>query len=106
MNWYNQVFNKSDDLQKSGHLFFDPYSSNMEKWYKEIGQVLSVSDFEGSHQAIAESMATGSIPAIRNWESLLNLSEKILTLKHLKVNPSSVVTFPRDSLMNISYAIN
>ncbi|MBN2319356.1 MAG: glycosyltransferase family 4 protein [Acidobacteria bacterium] len=68
MNWYRKVFDGLSDLQKINRVVFDPHSPDMEKWYRDIGQVLSVSDFEGSHQAVAEGMASGCVPVIRNWE--------------------------------------
>ncbi|SEH05613.1 glycosyltransferase [Candidatus Venteria ishoeyi] len=67
IKWYTQVFHELEDLKKSGHLYFDPHNSDMDQWYKQIGHILSVSDFEGSHQAVAEAMASGSVPCIRNW---------------------------------------
>lgn len=67
MNWYEQILGDIKDLTKSGNLILDPQGPQMEEWYENIGHVLSVSDFEGSHQAVAEAMAAGSIPVIRNW---------------------------------------
>lgn len=67
MAWYNQVFNDLADLQQEGAIVFDPHGPDMASWYQEIGHILSVSDFEGSHQAVAEGMAAGCVPAIRDW---------------------------------------
>lgn len=47
---------------------FDGWSNNMGEWYRNIGFILSVSDFEGTHQAVAEGGASGAMPIIRNWE--------------------------------------
>lgn len=68
MAWYNRVFEDQSDLRSAGAVIFDPHGPDMAKWYQGIGHILSVSDFEGSHQAVAEGMATGCVPAIRDWE--------------------------------------
>lgn len=38
------------------------------RWFRGIGVILSVSDAEGSHQAVAEGMASGCVPCIRGWD--------------------------------------
>lgn len=68
MAWYNQVFDDLDELRQDGAVVFDPHGPDMAAWYQGIGHILSVSDFEGSHQAVAEGMAAGCVPAIRDWE--------------------------------------
>jgi glycosyltransferase involved in cell wall biosynthesis len=68
MAWYNNIFSEANDLISAGSIIFDPHSPDMAAWYQQIGHILSVSDFEGSHQAVAEGMASGCVPTIRNWE--------------------------------------
>lgn len=67
MEWYDSMFSDLSDLEKSGGVKFDDHSPDMSEWYRDIGWILSTSDFEGSHQAIAEGMAAGCIPIIRDW---------------------------------------
>jgi hypothetical protein len=40
----------------------------MNEFYSRIGLILSGSDYEGSHHSVAESMASGVVSVIRNWE--------------------------------------
>jgi glycosyltransferase involved in cell wall biosynthesis len=68
MAWYGRIFEDLADLRAAGAVIFDPHGPDMASWYQGIGHILSVSDFEGSHQAVAEGMATGCVPAIRDWE--------------------------------------
>jgi glycosyltransferase involved in cell wall biosynthesis len=68
MAWYTRIFDELAGLRKAGSVVFDPHGSDMAGWYQGIGHILSVSDFEGSHQAVAEGMASGCVPAIRDWE--------------------------------------
>ena len=55
---------KIKELQLENHIIFEPYTEHPEIWLMKIGFILSVSDIEGSHQAVAESMTTGTIPCI------------------------------------------
>jgi glycosyltransferase involved in cell wall biosynthesis len=68
MAWYDEVFLDAKELQEDKAIFFDSHGSDMSEWYSKIGHILSLSDFEGSHQAVAEGMASGAVPAIRDWE--------------------------------------
>ena len=66
-------------LSKSPHkssVKFDGFDSNPGKWYAKCGFILSTSDFEGSHQAVAEGMAQGCIPVVRDWKSADRLYPK------------------------------
>ncbi len=49
-------------------VVFDGWDANMGEWYRKIGFILSVSDFEGTHQSVAEGGASGALPIMRNWE--------------------------------------
>ena len=40
------------------------FDNQVDVWFQKVGWILSTSDIEGSHQAIAEGMATGCIPII------------------------------------------
>ncbi len=67
-DYYNRFYDtiKSDGLENS--VIFEPHGQDVPGWFKNVGFILSTSDFEGSHQSVAEGMAAGSIPIIRNWQ--------------------------------------
>lgn len=67
MAWYDALYARIDKLP-AGSVVFEPHGDDMAPWYAGMGFILSTSDFEGSHQAVAEGMAAGCIPVIRNWE--------------------------------------
>lgn len=48
-------------------VFFDPSGRDMASWFEGIGVILSTSDLEGSHVALAEGMASGALPIVRPW---------------------------------------
>lgn len=58
-------------LEASPHrnaVHFDEFDPEPGRWYAQCGFILSTSDYEGSHQSVAEGMAQGCIPVIRDWE--------------------------------------
>lgn len=66
--WYEEVYARIRALPNPDGVVFEPHGDDMPDWFSTVGYLISTSDFEGSHQAVAESMATGCIPVIRDWE--------------------------------------
>ncbi len=65
--WYDDIFKKFDYLFQKGVVELIPFSDDISEFYSSVDYILSMSDSEGSHQAIAEAMFSGCIPIIRNW---------------------------------------
>jgi hypothetical protein len=59
-----------------GAVAFDPPGRDMARWYRRIGQVLSMSDIESFHLAAAEGMASGAVPVIRPWPGASEIYDK------------------------------
>ena len=51
-------------LNDEQNIVFEKFTDKPELWMQKIRYLLSVSDIEGSHQAVAEAMANGTIPFI------------------------------------------
>jgi glycosyltransferase involved in cell wall biosynthesis len=62
--YYERFFAR---VRESEGVHFDAFG-DVTPWLATIGTVLSTSDYEGSHQAVAEGMAAGVVPCIRSWE--------------------------------------
>jgi len=68
MKWYEtQMKRLEEDPHLIGQVHFDGWGNNVPEWFSEVGFILSVSDFEGSHQAVAEGAASGAVPIIIEW---------------------------------------
>jgi glycosyltransferase involved in cell wall biosynthesis len=65
--YYERLFSTLEEAKADGSVVFDPHGDDVADWFRNVGYVLSTSDFEGSHQAVAEGMAAGAVPVIRNW---------------------------------------
>lgn len=54
-------------------VHFDEPGRDMARWYESVGVILSTSDLEGSHVALAEGMASGALPVARPWPGIRTL---------------------------------
>jgi len=68
MNWYREQFDRIEsDSDLNGHVHFDAWGPDVPKWFTKINHILSVSDYEGSHQAVAEGASSGAVPTVLKW---------------------------------------
>jgi glycosyltransferase involved in cell wall biosynthesis len=67
-DYFNDFFAGVDSSAARNSIVFDAHGDDMPLWYSKVGFILSASDHEGSHQAVAEGMAAGCIPIVRNWD--------------------------------------
>ena len=56
-----------------GGVHFDGEGRDMAAWFQQIGFILSTSDLEGSHVALAEGTVSGAIPVARRWPGIETL---------------------------------
>lgn len=66
-DYYEAFYKRINRSEFVNAVVFDPQGNDMPEWFSKISFILSTSEHEGSHQAVAEGMAAGSIPIIRNW---------------------------------------
>lgn len=64
---YQEFFRDLRELEQQGLARFDGYDAAMEAFYAETGWILSLSDFEGCHTAVAEGGVMGCLPLMLNW---------------------------------------
>ena len=66
--YYKQYDRIKKNIRLKNAVIFDGYDNNMPEWYQKIDFILSPSDFESFHYALADGVASGCIPVIWNWE--------------------------------------
>lgn len=71
--WETVLFRLRVDPMLRGAVHFDAPGRDMAAWFEQIGVVLSTSDLEGSHVALAEGMASGALPISRPWPGIRTL---------------------------------
>jgi tetratricopeptide (TPR) repeat protein len=58
----------------SDRISFDPWTHDIAGWLQDVGFILSTSEREGTHEAVAEGMASGAVPVVRNWPAVASLA--------------------------------
>ena len=68
MAWYEaQMMRLEEEEGLIDAVIFDGWGDDVPEWLAGVGFILSVSDFEGSHQAVAEGASSGAFPIIVKW---------------------------------------
>ncbi len=80
---YDELYRRIELAPWRDSVFFDGHGYDMPKWYQKIGYIVSTSDFEGSHQAVAEGMASGAIPLMLPWDGAETVYPKQLIFSDL-----------------------
>lgn len=66
--YYNRFYASIQSYGLQDHVVEEAQGSDVPEWFRHIGFVISPSEFESFHMAIAEGMASRAIPIIRNWK--------------------------------------
>lgn len=64
---YDALYKRIKEAPWGDNVVFDGHGNDMPEWFQKIGYIISTSDFEGSHQAVAEGMASGAVPLMLPW---------------------------------------
>ena len=74
MDWYHAQYQRlQDDPLLRDAVVFDGHGDDMPQWYAGIDFVLSVSEHESFHLAVAEGAAAGCTPVVLPWEGASEL---------------------------------
>ncbi|TCI77796.1 glycosyltransferase [Exiguobacterium sp. SH0S1] len=76
----------ADRVEWSGH------GDDMASWYEQIGFILSTSDFESFHLAVAEGMASGAYPVIRHWDGAETIYRREWIMDDWSQAPARILT--------------
>jgi glycosyltransferase involved in cell wall biosynthesis len=66
--YYERIYAKINAGPLRHKVIFDPPANDVQHWLRMIGAVVSPSDFESFHMAVAEGAASGALPVVWNWE--------------------------------------
>ena len=77
-DYYEQQFQRihASPLLASS-VVFDPLGPDVAAWFRKIGHILSPSDFESFHLAIAEGAASGALPRIMEREGAAEIFDPV-----------------------------
>ena len=69
LDYYYEQYKRinSNPLLKKA-IIFDGFANDMPLWYQKIDFILSTSDFESFHYALADGVSSGCLPIVWNWD--------------------------------------
>lgn len=67
LDYYNEIYQLIKDKQIEDRVIFSGWGNDVALWYQNIDFILSPSDFESFHYALADGILAGCIPVIWNW---------------------------------------
>ena len=68
MDFYTRLYSEIEaDPYLNRSIFFEPWGNDMAFWYRKIDVILSPSDFESFHYALADGVLSGCHPIVWPW---------------------------------------
>ncbi|NMT65218.1 hypothetical protein [Marinobacter orientalis] len=69
LTYYEELYKKiANNPHLKGHVIFDGWGNDVEQWYKKVDFILSPSDNESFHYALADGAMAGCIPLMWPWK--------------------------------------
>ena len=66
--YFTSLFQRIDKSPHKSSIIFQDFGEDVHEWFRNIGFILSTSEVESFHSAVAEGMMSGSIPMIMGWQ--------------------------------------
>lgn len=99
LEYYYQVYEKIENSPLiKGKVYFEGWGNNVAQFYSQVDYILSPSDFESFHYALADGVVSGCYPIVWSWDEAGDLYtpdwlvsdvsgavEKILNFRKLNV---------------------
>lgn len=67
-DYYQRVYARINEGPLRYRVMFDPQGNDVHQWLRMVGAILSPSDFESFHMAVAEGAASGAVPVVWSWD--------------------------------------
>jgi len=71
--YYKQYARLENDKLLGSAVIFNEFGNDMPEWYQKIDFILSLSDHESFHYALADGVASGCLPIVWNWEGVSSI---------------------------------
>ena len=105
MEWYENQFSRlEEDKMLSAAVQFDGWGNDVPQWFNNIGYILSLSDFEAMHLAVAEGASSGTVPVILNWRGAKAMYPSSWCHDDLNSMTSSILEFSHNDSKRKKFA--
>lgn len=72
-SYYESLYTRINSGPLRYRVIFDPRGNDVQHWLKMVGTILSPSDAESFHMAVAEGAASGALPVVWSWPGAQDL---------------------------------
>jgi spore maturation protein CgeB/glycosyltransferase involved in cell wall biosynthesis len=79
--YYEEVYARINSGSLRHKVVFDPRADDVHHWLRMVGTVLSPSDFESFHLAVAEGVASNALPVVWDWEGASEIYPGLSTVQ-------------------------
>lgn len=86
-DFFINLYRRIDESPNKDSIIFQEFGEDVYGWFQNIGFILSTSEVESFHSAVAEGMISGSIPMITGWQG----SEIIYPGRFIKKDTNEIV---------------
>ncbi|MEJ1121092.1 glycosyltransferase [Phyllobacterium sp. CCNWLW109] len=97
--FYSEVYEKINSSHLRHRVIFDPQGNDVQNWLEKIGFILSPSDFESFHMAVAEGMASGAAPVIWSWDGAKEIYPTVPVLQSASEAAAYIDRLRRSSML-------
>lgn len=69
LEYYKELYKRIEETPSlKGYVIFDGWGNDVERWYEKVDFILSPSENESFHYALADGVMAGCIPLVWPWE--------------------------------------
>lgn len=68
LDYYYDTYKMIDNLELSDYVDFESWGANVRDWYEKLDFILSPSENESFHYAVADGVLSGCLPVVWNWD--------------------------------------
>lgn len=94
---YDELFDEIKNSEFAESVIFSEHGDDVAEWLQSVGYIVSTSDYEGSHQAVAEGMASGATPLILPWAG----ADTVYPRSRIFASTDSMANFVLESEMDM-----
>ena len=76
LDYYYDTYKMIDNLQLNDYVDFEEWGANVRDWYEKVDVILSPSENESFHYAVADGVLSGCLPVVWNWDEAIVIYPK------------------------------
>jgi len=101
--YYESLYRRINGSPNLRHrVIFDPPADDVPNWLRLVGVMLSPSDFESFHMAVAEAAAASTLPIVWDWEGVRDIYPEVVPVGSIEEAVSRIRTSHADREQSIS----